>query len=320
MPLAPTSWGARTSSELIASIVRGSALYDPAALASVSAASLLAMTALDTTNLRVTFTAPLSGTVFARLRIPQKGSTGNPMTLLGILEGSTVKARAAPMVTTRTGSSTTIYAHEAFFIVTGLTPGQSYTWDAAYGVEVALASTVYGWGGPNNAVASDALGAASFEVWDAPQLLAGTLYDPAVAVLKTMGAALAMTAFDTTNLRLTFTAPATGRVRVQIRCMDSGGTGDFPAYVLGVLDGATVKARIAPVGFATSSGSVATTDHAVRDAQAVIAGLTPGTSYTWDAAYGVERVSTGSNIKYGGPDNTTQDDAYGGLLYAIWEA
>jgi hypothetical protein len=38
-------------------------------------------------------------------------------------------------------------------------------------------------------------------------LLAGVAYDPAAAVTKATSAALAMTAFDTTNLRVTFTGP-----------------------------------------------------------------------------------------------------------------
>jgi hypothetical protein len=48
-------------------------------------------------------------------------------------------------------------------------------------------------------------------------LPAGVAYDPAAAVTKATSAALAMTAFDTTNLRVTFTAPANGKVLVRIR-------------------------------------------------------------------------------------------------------
>jgi hypothetical protein len=310
----------RPSFELVKPVVLGSAIYDPAVAASKVTDALLAMTALDTTNLRVTFRAPANGTVLVKLAIPQSGASGNPMTLLGVLDGATVKARGAPRVTTRSGSASMRYQHEAVFLVTGLTPGQSYTWDAAYGVEVALASTFYGWGGPNNNTTADAFGGAIFEVWDTPQLLAGTLYDPAVAVLKATTAGLAMTALDTTNLRLAFTAPGSGRVVVQLRCMDSGGAALYPSYLLGVLDGATVRARLVPLGYSTQSGTFAATDHVVRESLAEVAGLTPGQAYTWDAAYGVERVEAGSNIKYGGPDNTTQDDAYGGLLYAIWAA
>jgi hypothetical protein len=48
-------------------------------------------------------------------------------------------------------------------------------------------------------------------------LLAGVAADPAAAVTKATSAAPAMTAFDTTNLRVTFTAPANGKVLVRIR-------------------------------------------------------------------------------------------------------
>ena len=39
------------------------------------------------------------------------------------------------------------------------------TWDAAYGVETAVAATGLKYGGPNNATANDAFGALIFEVW-----------------------------------------------------------------------------------------------------------------------------------------------------------
>ncbi len=49
------------------------------------------------------------------------------------------------------------------FLVKGLTPSTSYTWDAAYGVEVTNNAIEYG--GPNNAVATDAAGAFQYEIW-----------------------------------------------------------------------------------------------------------------------------------------------------------
>ena len=311
---------ARSGSYAAASVL-GSALYDPAAAATKATDALLAMTALDTTNLRVTFTAPASGSVYARLLLTHKGSGTLPATLLGILDGATVKARGAPRITVRAAGVTTLFQHEGVFLVTGLTPGQSYTWDAAYGVEVAVASTAFGWGGPNNNTANDAYGAASFEVWDAPDLLAGAFYDPAAAVAKSCAAAIAMTALDTTNLRLTFQAPASGRVLAQLRCIDSGSAASSPcSYLLGVLDGATVKLRAMPLGYLTQPGTLAVSDHCVRELLGVVAGLTPGQSYTWDAAYGVEFPTAGSAIRYGGPDDATTDNAYGGFAFMIWAA
>lgn len=49
-------------------------------------------------------------------------------------------------------------------------------------------------------------------------LLKAVNYDPAVAVSKATSALLAMTAFDTTNLRLATTVPAHGMVRFRLRC------------------------------------------------------------------------------------------------------
>src|SRR5438477_11956779 len=97
---------------------------------------------------------------------------------------------------------------EASYVITGLTPGQSYTWDAAYGVEIIVAASGLKYGGPDNATADDAFGAFVFEVWEAPHLLGGTFYDPTTAATLSTTSLLAMTAMDTTNLRLTFTVPA----------------------------------------------------------------------------------------------------------------
>jgi hypothetical protein len=86
---------------------------------------------------------------------------------------------------------------------------------------------------------------------------------------------------------------------------------------LGILDGATVKARQPPVS--TVDTTPLGTSGNVIEASGVITGLTPGTSYTWDAAYAVQVVGgASSGIKYGGPNNTTTDDNFGGIAYEIW--
>lgn len=148
-------------------------------------------------------------------------------------------------------------------------------------------------------------------------LLAGTCYDPAVAVTKATTAAQALTAIDTTNLRLTFTAPGSGKVLVRLQGTLHGAT-TFPQILLGVLDGATVKGRTAPIG-APMGTALATTFMSV-ESTFVVTGLTPGTSYTWDAAYGVETVVASTGLKYGGPNNTTANDAFGGFVFEIWTA
>ncbi len=55
-------------------------------------------------------------------------------------------------------------------------------------------------------------------------LLASVNYDPATAVSAATSALLAMTALDTTNLRLTFTTPSNGFVLVRMRCVVVGAT------------------------------------------------------------------------------------------------
>lgn len=146
--------------------------------------------------------------------------------------------------------------------------------------------------------------------------LAYRLYDPAVAVTKSTATAIAMTALDTTNLRNTFTAPASGRVLVRMRCVVHGAT-TCPQLLLGVMDGATVVARAAP---SLNAGNITAVSLVVAEVAFVVGSLTPGASVTWDAAYGVETVVTGTAIKYGGPNNATANNAFGGFAFEIWDA
>jgi hypothetical protein len=126
------------------------------------------MTALDTTNLRATFTVPASGRVLVRIQGCVHGATTFPQILLGVMDGSTVVARAAPIGGLKTTAVTSaMVTQEATFTVSGLTPSSSVTWDAAYGVEITVASTGLKYGGPNNATANNAFGALLFEVWAA---------------------------------------------------------------------------------------------------------------------------------------------------------
>lgn len=295
----------------------GSVLYDPASAATASTATAIAMTAFDTTNARITFTAPANGIVLVKLRVAQKGAGNDPSVMLGVLDGSTVRGRLAPITQPRVPGTANLRAHESVFLVTGLTPGNSYTFDAAYGVETLQALSQFGWGGPNNTTASDAYGALSFEIWETTNLLGGVNYDPAVAVTKATSALLAMTALDTTNLRIAFTAPASGRVLVRLAGVVTGGT-VAPTIHFGVLEGSTVKMRQAAFG-AFGPAAPAATDYYAMEACAVVNGLTPAASLTWDAAYAVETIAASSNLKYGGP-NTSAVDAFGGFAFEIWSA
>jgi hypothetical protein len=147
-------------------------------------------------------------------------------------------------------------------------------------------------------------------------LLAGTLYDPAVAVSKATTAVLAMTAIDTTNLRLGFTVPASGRVMVRLQGTLHGAT-TFPQILLGVLEGATVRGRVSPAGLL--NGTALATTFLTVEGVFVVAGLTAGAALTWDAAYGVETLVASTGLKYGGPNNATANDAFGGFVFEIWD-
>lgn len=145
--------------------------------------------------------------------------------------------------------------------------------------------------------------------------LGAVLYDPAVAVTKSTAALLAMTAIDTTNCRITFTAPASGRVMVRICCTVHGAT-TFPTILLGVLQGSTVIARVSPIG-GLKTTAVATAQ-VTQEATFVVSGLSG--IKTWDAAYGVEVIVAATGIKYGGPNNATANDAFGAFIFEVWEA
>ncbi len=294
--------------------------YDPTgAQITKATSSLLAMTALDTSNLRLTFTAPSNGIVMVRSKSPIGLAATTPQVLWGVLDGATVKARQAPLMAFLAAAAGANTFQTTSMIVGGLTPGQSYTWDLAYSVEVVVASSVIHYSGLNDTVSANQWGGISFEVWDTPGLLAWAHYDPGTAAVSTsLGALLAITAIDTTNLRLTFTAPSSGRVMVRIRGVVSGTTTATMNYVWSVLDGATLRGRQRGVGGRNQIGSAAATDQCVTEASFLVTGLTGGTSYTWDAAYGVDTVLTNGVIKMGGPDDTTTDNAWGGFSFDVW--
>lgn len=142
-------------------------------------------------------------------------------------------------------------------------------------------------------------------------------YDPAVAVAKSTAATLAMTPIDSTNLRMTFTVP-TARVLVRLQGVLTGAT-SYPQTLFGLMDaGSVVVSRVAPK--VSQNGTALTTTHAVAEALFVVSGLTPGASVTWDAAYGVEVAVASSNLRYGGPNNATANDAWGAFIFEVWYA
>jgi hypothetical protein len=148
-------------------------------------------------------------------------------------------------------------------------------------------------------------------------LLSSTLYDPSGVggVSKATSALLAMTAFDTTNLRLAITVPAHGKVRFKMRCAITGAT-TCPTILLGVLNGATVIGRVAPT-YENATANAATQNF-VCDAEFTVTGLTPG-AMNVDAAYAVQVVVASTNIKYGGANTNAGANAWGGFLFEAWD-
>lgn len=147
--------------------------------------------------------------------------------------------------------------------------------------------------------------------------LASANYDPAVAVSKATTALLALTALDTVNLRLAFVVPASGRVLVRLTGVLHGAT-TIPQILLGVLQGSTVIGRKAPM--TGGGGTIAATTAVQVESIFVIGGLTPGANLTWDAAYGVETLVAATGLKYGGPNDTTANNAFGAFGFEIWQA
>jgi hypothetical protein len=290
--------------------------YDPSSAVQKSLTGRLAMTAFDTTNLRLTFTAPANGIVMVRIRCTVDGATTFPSILLGILQSATVIARQAPVgAICGTAVATTQVVQEALFTISGLTPGSEYTWDAAYGVELLLSGATINYGGPNNTTGDNAWGGLQFEIWEAPTCLGSKLYDPSTAATKACTSLLAMTAIDTTNLQITFNAPASGNVLVRMQAPIFGAT-TYPQVLYGVLESATVIGRVCPMGGLKSTALA--TQMLPREGQFVVTGLTPAAQYIWDAAYAVQVVVASTGIKYGGPNNTTTTDAFGGFLFEVW--
>jgi hypothetical protein len=67
------------------------------------------------------------------------------------------------------------------------------------------------------------------------------------------------------------------------------------------------------------SGELAATTKVPVEALFVVSGLAAG-SHTFDAAYSVETAVASTGLKYGGPNDTTSDNAFGGFAFEIWSA
>lgn len=148
-------------------------------------------------------------------------------------------------------------------------------------------------------------------------LLKGVNYNPAAAVSKLASALQAMVAMDTVNLRLAVTVPANGIILIRQSGIVHGGTA-MPAILLGVMNGATVLSTKAPM--TGGVGTIAATSMIPIEATYLLTGLTPGAALNLDAAWSVETLVASSAIKYGGPNDATANNAFGGFSFEAWEA
>lgn len=145
-------------------------------------------------------------------------------------------------------------------------------------------------------------------------LLAARTYDPAVAVTKVTTALLGMTALDTTNLRLSVTVPQHGMLFIRLIGTLHGAV-TYPQIMLGVLNGPSVVGRVSAE---LAGANLAATSQVKARAEFVVTGLTPG-ALTLDAAYGVETLVASTGLKYGGPNDSTANNAFGGFQFEIWD-
>jgi hypothetical protein len=144
----------------------GAKLYDPTTAATFGTVAS-AMAVFDTTNLRITFVVPPSGFVRVVIEVTIHGAATYSQILLGVMNGAAVTAKVCPDVAQNgTALATTLLRARAEFVVPGLSPGASLTWDAAWGIETFVASSLIKYGGPANATANNDFGAAQFEIWD----------------------------------------------------------------------------------------------------------------------------------------------------------
>ena len=125
---------------------------------------------IDSTNLSITFTAPANGNVLVRLsaRAGRNDNTTNRV-WWGLLDGGgTYVTGSGAKIIDSTGL---VIAESCAFMITGLTPGNSYTWRWAHRPDVSGATskaTLLVGGDPNDTVNNNAHGPAVMEIWATP--------------------------------------------------------------------------------------------------------------------------------------------------------
>lgn len=133
----------------------GLTTYAPAVSASMNTANTT-LTALDATNLSVSFTVPPSGKVLVRLTA-EANNVSSPMQFWGLLDGGAVVTGSLARIQNHLSSQLTRVSSTV--VLTGLTAGaaKSYAW----GQKQANGGTVYTYAGND----ASGVGPAIMEVW-----------------------------------------------------------------------------------------------------------------------------------------------------------
>lgn len=139
--------------------------YAPGTIATYSVASST-IAALDTTNLTISFTAPASGNVLVVLQASGKSTTaGEPLAWTLFLHGgSVIQADIVPV--SLSSLANTYTSATASFLITGLTPGNSYQYDWAAGM-ISASVTMGVQGVTSSTFSATNAGPAIMEVWSA---------------------------------------------------------------------------------------------------------------------------------------------------------
>lgn len=104
--------------------------YDPGTL-SIKDSTSTSLADVDATNLAITFTAPSTGKVLVVLTALVTNTSATAKTIWGLREGTTDLAGDGPVIETSGASAPQVRASHRIYI-TGLTPGNSYTYKWAH--------------------------------------------------------------------------------------------------------------------------------------------------------------------------------------------
>jgi hypothetical protein len=165
--------------------------------------------------------------------------------------------------------------------ITGLTAGTTYTYALQWAANGGTASILIGGTGIGIEPITFVVTASGTAPPNIPGILAITQYGATLPSPNANYTATGtMAALDATNLSVTFTAPASGKVLVTL----SANVNVNGNYAWGLLSGGSVVA--ADVGFTGASWQW-------RTSPLLVTGLTPGTSYTFQWAH---KVETGTGV------------------------